>query len=87
MADANVPDFKKIKLINCDYAKYGSSTERKRLIARWEKGVNSLPRSAMATVREGSKGVLVVVDVQVGVMNARGTRRASSARWRAPFAE
>ena len=44
MADANVPDFKKIKLINCDYAKYGSSTERKRLIARWEKDVNSLPR-------------------------------------------
>ena len=37
----------------------------------------------MATVREGSKGVLVVVDVQVGVMNARGTRSASSARWRA----
>ena len=52
-----------------DYAKYGASTERKRLIARWEKGVNSLPRSAMATVREGSKGALVVVvDVQVGVM-------------------
>ena len=51
-----------------DYAKYGSSTERKRLIALWEKGVNWLPRSVMATVREGSKGVLVVVDVQVGVM-------------------
>ena len=39
-----MPDFKKIKLINYDYAKYGSSTERKRLIARWEKDVNSLPR-------------------------------------------
>ena len=40
----NVPDFKKIKLINYDYAKYGASAERKRLIARWEKDVNSLPK-------------------------------------------
>ena len=42
--DARVPDFKKIKLINYDYAKYGASAERRRLIARWEKDVNSLPR-------------------------------------------
>lgn len=42
--DARVPDFKKIKFINYDYAKYGASTERRRLIARWEKEVNSLPR-------------------------------------------
>jgi iron(III) transport system substrate-binding protein len=42
--DANVPDFKKIKLINYDYAKYGASAERKRLISRWEKEVNSLPK-------------------------------------------
>jgi iron(III) transport system substrate-binding protein len=42
--DANVPDFKKIKLIDYDYAKYGASAERRRLIARWEKDVNSLPR-------------------------------------------
>ncbi|MBB3177269.1 MULTISPECIES: ABC transporter substrate-binding protein [unclassified Variovorax] len=42
--DPNVPDFKKIKMINYDYAKYGASAERKRLIARWEKDVNSLPR-------------------------------------------
>ena len=42
--DANVPDFKKIKMINYDYAKYGASAERRRLIARWEKDVNSLPR-------------------------------------------
>ena len=39
-----VPDFKKIKFINYDYAKYGASAERRRLIARWEKEVNSLPR-------------------------------------------
>jgi iron(III) transport system substrate-binding protein len=42
--DARVPDFKKIKFINYDYAKYGASAERRRLIARWEKEVNSLAR-------------------------------------------
>ena len=42
--DPRVPDFKKIKFINYDYAKYGASAERKRLISRWEKDVNSLPR-------------------------------------------
>jgi iron(III) transport system substrate-binding protein len=42
--DPRVPDFKAIKFINYDYAKYGASAERKRLIAKWEKDVNSLPR-------------------------------------------
>jgi iron(III) transport system substrate-binding protein len=42
--DPRVPDFKKIKFIDYDYAKYGSSAERRRLIARWEREVNSLPR-------------------------------------------
>ncbi len=42
--DPRIPDFKKIKFINYDYAKYGASAERRRLIARWEKDVNSLPR-------------------------------------------
>ncbi len=42
--DARIPDFKKIKFINYDYAKYGASAERRRLIAKWEKEVNSLPR-------------------------------------------
>jgi iron(III) transport system substrate-binding protein len=42
--DPNVPDFKSIKFINYDYAKYGASAERKRLISKWEKDVNSLPR-------------------------------------------
>ena len=44
VVDPNVPDFKKIKLIDYDYAKYGASAERKRLISRWEKDVNSLPK-------------------------------------------
>ncbi|MEN9538453.1 MAG: hypothetical protein RLZZ126_688 [Pseudomonadota bacterium] len=42
--DPRIPDFKKIKFINYDYAKYGSAAERRRLIAKWEKDVNSLPR-------------------------------------------
>ena len=42
--DPRIPDFKSIKFINYDYAKYGASAERRRLIARWEKEVNSLPR-------------------------------------------
>ena len=42
--DPRVPDFKKIKFINYDYAKYGASAERRRLIAKWEREVNSLPR-------------------------------------------
>ena len=42
--DPRVPDFKKIKFIEYDYAKYGASAERKRLISKWEKEVNSLPR-------------------------------------------
>ena len=29
----------KIKLINYDYAKYGASAERRRLIGKWEKEV------------------------------------------------
>ncbi|MFO1217716.1 MAG: ABC transporter substrate-binding protein [Burkholderiaceae bacterium] len=42
--DPRVPDFKSIKFINYDYAKYGASAERRRLIARWEKDVNSIPK-------------------------------------------
>ena len=42
--DPRIPDFKKIKFIHYDYAKYGASAERRRLIAKWEKDVNSLPR-------------------------------------------
>lgn len=42
--DPRVPDFKKIKLISYDYAKYGQTAERRRLIQRWEKEINSLPQ-------------------------------------------
>ncbi len=36
-----MPKFESIKLINYDFAKYGSSEERKRLLARWEKDIGS----------------------------------------------
>lgn len=42
--DPRMPDFKKVKMIDYDYAKYGSSAERKRLIERWEKEVNAQAR-------------------------------------------
>ena len=42
--DPRVPDFKRIRLIDYDYAKYGSTAERRRLIARWEKDVNGAAR-------------------------------------------
>lgn len=37
--DPRMSDPAKIKLINYDYAKYGSSAERRRLIARWEREI------------------------------------------------
>lgn len=38
------PDLSKIKLIDYDFKKYGSSAERKRLLAKWDNEVKSLPR-------------------------------------------
>ncbi|MBI1845709.1 MAG: ABC transporter substrate-binding protein [Candidatus Rokubacteria bacterium] len=38
------PKLSEIKLIDYDFKKYGSSAERRRLIDRWDKEVNSLPR-------------------------------------------
>ena len=42
--DARVPDIRKIKLIDYDYAKYGQLAERKRLIQTWEAKVRALPQ-------------------------------------------
>jgi iron(III) transport system substrate-binding protein len=39
-----VPNLADIKVIDYDFAKYGSSAERKRLLERWEKDINSLAR-------------------------------------------
>jgi iron(III) transport system substrate-binding protein len=41
--DPHVPQVSKIKLIDYDYARYGTSAERKRLISRWEKEVHARP--------------------------------------------
>jgi iron(III) transport system substrate-binding protein len=41
---AQVPKLTDIKVINYDFAKYGSSETRKRLLERWEKEVNAAPR-------------------------------------------
>jgi len=38
------PRLEDIKLINYDFAKYGTSAERKRLIERWEKEIGALPK-------------------------------------------
>jgi iron(III) transport system substrate-binding protein len=39
--DPRIPDFKKVKLIDYDYAKYGKATERRRLIFRWQRTVSN----------------------------------------------
>lgn len=42
--DPRMTDPGKVKLINYDYAKYGASAERRRLIAKWEKEIQNLSR-------------------------------------------
>ncbi len=43
-APPEAPDFSEIQLIDYDFAKYGSSAERTRLLAKWDADVGSLPR-------------------------------------------
>jgi iron(III) transport system substrate-binding protein len=38
------PKLAEIKLIEYDFKKYGSSAERRRLLDKWDKEVNALPR-------------------------------------------
>ena len=38
------PSLKEVKLINYDFAKYGSSAERTRLLTKWDKEVSALPK-------------------------------------------
>lgn len=38
------PKLEEIKLINFDFAKYGSSDERKRLLSKWDNEVKNLPK-------------------------------------------
>lgn len=41
---AAAPKLGEIKLINYDFAKYGSSAERKRLLTKWDTDVSTLPK-------------------------------------------
>ncbi len=38
------PDLGQIKLINYDFAKYGSAAERKRILEKWDREVYAIPR-------------------------------------------
>jgi iron(III) transport system substrate-binding protein len=38
------PKLADIKLINFDFAKYGSSAERRRLLSKWDAEVKNLPK-------------------------------------------
>jgi iron(III) transport system substrate-binding protein len=44
VAPPQAPKFSEIKLINYDFAKYGSSAERKRLLQKWDREVKALPK-------------------------------------------
>ena len=43
-APPQAPKLNEIKLINYDFAKYGSSAERTRLLTKWDKEVSTLPK-------------------------------------------
>ncbi len=43
-APPEAPKLKDIKLINYDFKKYGSTAERTRLLAKWDKEVKVLPK-------------------------------------------
>ncbi len=42
--DARIPKLDGVRLVKYDFQKYGKAVERKRLIERWEREVNALPR-------------------------------------------
>ncbi len=42
--DPKIPTLDTVRLIKYDFEKFGKAAERKRLIERWEREVNSLPR-------------------------------------------
>jgi len=43
-APPQAPKLTEIKLINYDFAKYGSTAERTRLLSKWDKDVSTLPK-------------------------------------------
>ena len=43
-ADPRIPSMDNVRLIKYDFEKYGKSAERRRLLERWTKEVEALPR-------------------------------------------
>jgi iron(III) transport system substrate-binding protein len=43
-APPQAPKFSEIKFIEYDFAKYGSSAERTRLLTKWDREVSTLPK-------------------------------------------
>jgi iron(III) transport system substrate-binding protein len=43
-ADPRIPSMDTVKLVKYDFEKYGRAAERKRLIDRWTREVEALPR-------------------------------------------
>jgi iron(III) transport system substrate-binding protein len=43
-APPQAPKFSEIRFINYDFAKYGSSAERTRLLTKWDKEISTLPK-------------------------------------------
>ena len=43
-APPEAPDLEQIQLIDYDFAKYGSSEERVRLLQKWDEEIAALPR-------------------------------------------
>ena len=83
------PDFASIKLIDYDFAKYGSADERTRLLQKWEEEVNScridgaVGPSGGAADRDSRRPLLLwlaVGWVGFSVLPWYGWTRASSAR-------
>ena len=42
--DSRIPSMAEVRLIKYDFEKYGKAAERKRLIERWTREVEALPR-------------------------------------------
>jgi iron(III) transport system substrate-binding protein len=42
--DPRIPDLSRINLIEYDFAKFGESETRRRILARWDREIGSLPR-------------------------------------------
>jgi iron(III) transport system substrate-binding protein len=43
-ADPRIPDLSRINLVDYDFARYGDSEVRRRILARWDRDIGSLPR-------------------------------------------